>query len=234
MENTSAFKFFIFSPRDSNPVVHPLVKETYGMWREVWLAALGELEGATDLKSDDYTRQEQVGALLYEDEVVGSVFFTRVDLSDPMWRKDSYFAAWPEETMLEWGEKRPGFQLMVCSWFTLSPKMRRNATGLSAKQLLTSLSTQHMLRTDGCSGMLGTMRNNRGMNTVTYNVNATPILTDLQMHGVGVDLVIFDKETINAAPKGALMLEAAEIYDRSQELWTEMTTTQKRRLKLAA
>ena len=216
-----------------NSGILPLVKETYDMWREVWLSALGELDGATDLKSDDYTRQEQVGALLYEGEVVGSVFFTRVNLNESMWRKDSYFAAWPEETMLEWGAKRPGFQLMVCSWFTLSPKMRRNATGLSAKQLLTSLSTEHMLQTEGCSGMLGTMRNNRGMNTVTYNVHATPILTDLQMHGVGVDLVIFDKDTIQNAPTGALMPEAREIYSRSQELMIEMLQP-KRALKSAA
>lgn len=233
MENTSGFKFFIFSPREMNPQLTPLVKETYEMWRDVWLSALGELDGATDLKSDDYTRQEQVGALLYDNEVVGSVFFTRVDLSEPMFRKDSYFAAWPEETMLDWGTKRPGFQLMVCSWFTLSPKMRRNATGISAKQLLTSLSTEHMLQTEGCSGMLGTMRNNRGMNTVTYNVHATPILTDLQMHGVGVDLVIFDKETIQNAPTGALMPEAREIYSRSQELLTEIARS-KNDLKIAA
>jgi len=211
-------KFFVFNPRDPHPFAQEVATQTYDMWREVWLAALGELEGAKDLKSDDFTRQEQIGVLLEDGVAIGSVFFANVDLAKPMWRKDSYFSAWPEDTMVKIG--REYSTVLVCSYFTLSQNYRRSSQGFNGKQLLSALAVEHFFNTES-SAMVGTMRVNRGMHTLCYDLHALPIERDLEMHGVKVDLVLFDQKRLKSdlTLRGPMAREAHEIYAASQLEW---------------
>jgi hypothetical protein len=219
MAKLSDFSFFLINARDSSEAISPYVSKAYDMWRGVWLGALSELEGKTDIHSDDFTRQELVGVLFHGIEAIGSVSFSSVNLALPMWRKDSYFSAWPEENLISLGNRFSGNQILICSYFTLAPKWRRDAPGFSAKRLLSALAVAHFINSS-FSAMVGTMRVNRGMHKLCYDLGADAVLTDIQMHGVAVDLIVFDKVRMQAnAIKGPMTKEAYDIYFHSQLLW---------------
>ncbi len=220
-------RFYVFNPRDPHPFAQDVILKSYQMWHEVWVAALGELDGATDLKSDDFTRQQSVGVLFHNDQPIGSVFFSNVDLGLSMWRKDSYFAAWPEATMIELGQRYPN--VLVCSYFTLSSGFRRGTQGFNGKQLLSALAVEHFFNSR-LPAMVGTMRVNRGMHTLCYDLHAAPLIQGLEMHGVAVDLILFDQQKLkDKTLRGPMAKEAAEIYAISSAEWRRRTS-----LKLAA
>lgn len=216
-------RFYVFNPRDPHPFAQDVVSKSYDMWRGVWVAALNELEGETDLKSDDFTRQQDVGVLFQDGVAVGSVFFSNVDLKLPMWRKDSYFSAWPEQTMIDLGGVYPS--VLVCSYFTLSAAFRRGTRGFNGKQLLAALAVEHFFNTTS-PAMVGTMRVNRGMHMLCYDLHATPVVTGLQMHGVEVDLILFDQKRLQAdrTLRGPMASEAADIYAASKMEWHVRTS----------
>jgi hypothetical protein len=197
--NLEKLSYYIFNTHESILDHSEIVNEAYLMWKDVWSSALMELEGSDKIHSDDFSRHQQVGALFYNKEPIGLCLFSSVDLNLQVWRDDSYFKSWPEELLKNIGKNNPGKKILICCYFTLSKKWRRGVNGVNFKNVLTGIAVKHFIHSD-CDLMVGTMRKDRGMDKMTYQWGATPVLQDQTMHGVLVDLVLFDKKECEKAP----------------------------------
>jgi hypothetical protein len=185
----------------------PLIGEAYRCWSEVWKDAFRELENRTDLPSDDFTRQDEVGAIFHGYECVALSFFRWVDLASPMVQDDSYFSVWPQSARD--AACADGSSICISSNFTLAAPWRR-ASGCSLKDVLAALVVERFLVSDAHS-LVGTMRNDRRMNELAYSVGLRPVLKGVIHHGVEVDLMLYRRGSCSrppAAPLEEMVIEA--------------------------
>jgi hypothetical protein len=156
----------------------------------VWTQTFAELEGLERLASDDFTRQDEIGALFHDWECVGMTFFRWVDLQNPIFKDDSYFKPWSAEALAKATSR--GTRVCISSHFTVATQWR-SARGCSLKDVLGALIVERFLRSD-CDTLVGTMRNDRGMNKFTYRFGAKPVEKNALHHGVPVDLIAFYRD----------------------------------------
>jgi hypothetical protein len=178
----------------------PLVGEAYRCWAEVWKETFQELENRSDLPSDDFTRQDEVGAIFHGYECVALSFFRWVDLRSPMVQDDSYFAVWPQSARD--AACADGSNVCISSNFTLAAPWRR-ASGCSLKDVLAALVVERFLVSDA-EALVGTMRNDRRMNDLAYSVGLRPVLQGVIHHGVEVDLMVYRRGPCSRPPAAPL------------------------------
>jgi len=185
-----ALSFPLLRPSDIGPADVPLVGEAYRCWAEVWKETFAELDDRSDLPSDDFTRQDEVGALFHEYECIALSFYRWIDLGSPIYRDDSYFAVWPEE--VRDAACASGSRICVSSNFTISAPWRR-AGGCSLKDVLGALVVERFLQSDAPT-LVGTMRADRGMSKLTDRLGFRRLKEGVVHHGVDVDLVAFFRD----------------------------------------
>jgi hypothetical protein len=142
------------------------------------------------LHSDDFTRQDEISALFHGYECIALFFSRKVDLSSPLAKDDSNFSVWPAAARDAACAR--GSRVWVSSNITIHPHWRRPAN-CSLSRLICALIIERFLISDA-DVLVGTMRNDRRMNTVTYELGAKPLARDVIHHGVPVDLVAFYRE----------------------------------------
>jgi hypothetical protein len=176
------------------------LERAYACWQKVWSAMLSDLDG-TELKfSDDFTRQDEIGALFLGDDCVGLSGYRWLDLSLSLARKDSYFAPWPPELLDEIAAQTP--RVCIGSNLVVSAPFRDLLAPLKLGEVLLALAVRRF-KESAAQIMLGTMRNNRAMNSHAYRFGARPLQTNVMSHNVPVDLVAFERDaacSINLPP----------------------------------
>jgi hypothetical protein len=192
--------YHLLRPRDVGVADVPLVGEAYRCWSEVWKEAFQELENRSDLPSDDFTRQDEVGAIFHGYECVALSFFRWVDLGSPMVQDDSYFSVWPQRARD--AACAEGSNVCISSNFTLAAGWRR-ASGCSLKDVLAALVVERFLVSDA-SALVGTMRNDRRMNDLAGSVGLRAVLQGVIHHGVEVDLMVYHRATCSRPPASPL------------------------------
>ncbi len=181
--------YHLLRPRDARPADIPLLGEAFRCWSQVWQSTFYELEKATYLPSDDFTRQDEIGALFHDWECIATTSYRWIDFANPIYHRDSYFAAWSEEALRSAGSY--GTRICISSSFTIAEGWRR-ATGFPIKELLGALVVDRFLLSDAAT-LVGTMRNDRGMSRLTSRLGFRTIAADAIHHGVSVDLVAFHR-----------------------------------------
>jgi len=184
------FVYEVIAPRASTRVERERWDDVYDCWQTVWGQTLRDLDGAGVVFSDDLTRQHELGCLFYSGRCIGMTAWRWVDLSLRAERDDSYFKAWPR-AVLE-SAFTAGQRVCIGSNLTVLPAWRGAVDGYSIKELLMVLAVKRFLASDA-DVMVGTMRNDRGMNGLVYRLGAMPLSRDVAHHGVAVDLVTFTR-----------------------------------------
>jgi hypothetical protein len=167
----------------------------YATWRSVWAKTFEVLDGASGIYSDDFTRQDELGALFHAGECIGLTAFRWVDFGAATAQHDSYFKAWPataKTALLGFGPR-----VCVGSYLTVEAAWRGPCGPFSVKELLLALAIERFLASDA-DVMAGTLRNDRGMNGLGYRLGARPLVSDVPFHGVSVDLVAFGRDAKDA------------------------------------
>lgn len=162
--------------------------KAYAMWHATWLATLNELDKVETLNSDDFTRQQEHLVLFFGDKAVGSASFGVLDIRKPYGYRDSVLKVWPIENLRQIGEDNK--TILVCTYMTIDPEFRGIDFIAKLKVILGGVAIC-LFRESGFKVMLATMRNNRGMNTLAYQLGAQCVVRDAIAHGVAVDLVKF-------------------------------------------
>jgi len=195
-----ALSYHLLHPKDVGPADVPLIGEAYRCWAEVWRETFAVLEGRSDVPSDDFTRQDEVGALFHGYECIALSFYRWVDLSSLIVRDDSYFSVWPSDICD--AACAHGTRICVSSNFTISAAFRR-AEGCSLKDVLGALVVERFLASQADT-LVGTMRCDRGMSRLTDRLGFTRLREGVTHHGVDVDLVAFYRASCVRTPSSEL------------------------------
>ena len=191
-----ALSYHRLHPRAAGIADAPLLGEAYRCWRDVWKTTLRELDNLPDVPSDEFTRQDEIGALFHDYECIGLTGFRWVDTSQPMFLDDSYFKIWPTSA----SDAARAFGPIACilSNLTVSPAWRR-ARGPRVMELLGCLSVDRFVQSDG-DVLVGTPRVDRGVNRLCYRLGFRSLMSDVVHHGVNIDLVAFYRRVSERLP----------------------------------
>ena len=215
-------KYLVLPGTDPDPEYLDEYTKAFQLWKDVWSATFLELDGTARLFSDDFSRQDEVGAIFDEtDQCLALVFLRESNLSLPGGTLDSYFAPWPPEAL----EKltRDGSKIQVGSYITVAPAHRGpRAEGPKLKGLLLELAVQHLLASD-CAAMTGITRRDKGVHHMAYGSGATLLQENIIYHGVPTDLVAWYAATLKKSC--TMSLEAAR-------LWSTQTTVRRIQMKI--
>jgi hypothetical protein len=188
--------YHLLYPREAGSSDAPLLAEAYRCWSAVWKETFRQLENLQDLRSDDFSRQDEVGALFHGHECIGLSFFRWADLGSPIVRADSYFAPWSAEAID--AAAKHGTRVCMGSYFTIAAAWRR-ASGCSLKDVLIALIIERFLISDA-DLLIGSLRNDRGVNALCYRNGFHLIQKDVVFHGIQSDLAAFYRATCVRPP----------------------------------
>jgi len=193
-------EFHLFRPRSSR---HPLLRAAYELWRNEWLATLGELDGITRLHSDEFGRLDEIGVLSIGQRCISIIGLRWFDLSLPMAREDSYFQHWPEEVINRVAHGIVATTSNVCvhsDWrrAIIDPSAERAGAPASLTLTTVALGFRRCMESPA-EHVIAVTRNDRSMNRVAAAAGAMTI-GQIQLHGIDSDLILLTRE--NAKTRG--------------------------------
>ena len=212
-EHTLGLRYLTLKVRE--PKDQALLSEAFRCWQTVWSETLHELDGVTRLPSDNFSRQDEVGALFRGGVCLGLSCYRWVDLSLPVHRADSYFEVWSNAAV---GQLvKYGTRVCIGSQISVPREYRGRDRGVSVKDLLLSMAVRRFLASDA-DVMTGVMRNDRSMNVLGYRLGGQPLVEGTELHGVKVDLLAFYRQTIAPAwtPLESSVWETSERMRRNE------------------
>lgn len=187
-------------------------KKIYDCWNLVWSQAFQELHGDVNLESDNFTRQDFIGAIFMDGECVAMSLFRHMDANSSTLKRDSYFSNWSEIHIAKLCSNGP--RILVCSHFTIHPKARGSKSDdqPAVRDLLTGLSIM-VIKNSKADAMTGAMRKNRNVHKLTYDWGSEKIASDISSgHGDFVDLIMMSQKT---------PIEGHPTYPIVENLWNE-------------
>jgi hypothetical protein len=193
MGNVVGWSYHLLRPRQPPQRQKARVASAYQCWKRCWTEMMRELDGVELASSDDFLRQDEIGALYCGSVCVGLSGYRWIDIGMPAARDDSYFKAWPKAA-LDAVEQR-GRLVCVGSNLVVAPEWRGRVEPMRIPQLLLELAVKRFVDSDA-DLMVGTMRNDRRMNEIVYHLGATALAQGLTHHNVPVDLVVFERSTL--------------------------------------
>jgi hypothetical protein len=211
------WSYHLMLPRSVDAAERERMFRVHLCWRDTWGAMLRDLDGEELRFSDDFARQDEIGALFNGSECVGLSGYRFVDLSLPWHRADSYFGPWPAPLVEQIAASSP--RVCIGSNLVVAPSWRGALTPLRVSEMLLALAVQRFADSEA-QIMLGTMRNDRRMNHVSYRMGARPLRTNVLHHHVAVDLVMFTRnsvEDVGLPPIRWVWPNASAIERRSHE-----------------
>lgn len=181
-------------------VIHqPLLDAAYELWRDVWQMTFLEADGIADLRSDEFTRQDEVGILTAGTSCVSVTALRWLDLSTARAREDSYFKPWPAEALQALGSSIVGISsnaVVHPDWrgTLLAPPEGSSAKPVRLVYAGVGLTIQRFFESSAqCS--VAVTRNDRHMDRVCQSLGATS-LGRIILHGVDADVMHFPRRAI--------------------------------------
>lgn len=190
--------------------------KTYKCWKEVWSHAYQELGVDPVQNSDSFTKHDEVNALFYKGQCAGLITFKWIDLNNPVEWEDSYFAIWPDEAKIRL--LAHGNKIILATYLTVHFDFRRNAYGISWKDLLIALIIKR-LKNSNYDAMVAAPRITKSSQIATYRHGAEALSKDVKypIPNETVDLIIWDKKNDLTSKDPVVQLIA-------DHLWEEATT----------
>ena len=184
----------------------PLLESAYEVWRDVWQQTLEELDGATQVHSDEFLRQSEVGVLAVRGRCIAVTGLRWLDLSLARAREDSYFQHWPKDAMAALGHRVVG----VASNTAVHPEWRgalieppRGQPGEPSRLAFTTIALSvRRVVASWADSLIALTRNDRSIDRVAAALGATR-LGQIQVHGIDTDVICIERR--NAVPESPIV-----------------------------
>jgi hypothetical protein len=198
-----ALEYHLFRPRSSHD---PLLERAYELWREGWRTTLFELDGTTELHSDEFGRQDEIGVLALDGSCVALTGIRWLDMSLPRAREDSYFRSWPADAVAMIADRVVTIAsntLVHPAWrgTIIEPPLGHPGDSVRLAFTTNALSTCRFLASSAQS-LIALTRNDRAIDRVMAALGSTR-LARIQMHGIETDIVRIERR--DAIPEGPVV-----------------------------
>jgi hypothetical protein len=183
----SRLDYHLVTPRSKKSTA--VLIRAYETWREGWSTVYSELDGASELHSDEFTRLDHVSVLFHDGVCVSFVGIRWLDLSLPWSIHDSYFKKWPKHVLDNLGT---GILGIACNAI-IPPEWRGgvvmapSGATLPLKDLTVRLALRRFLESNARI-FVAVPRNDRNMHRVTGDAGSRR-MARIEMHGIESDIV---------------------------------------------
>jgi len=192
--NESKFRYVLCPGRHPKPEFSKIYNEIYGCWRNLWLNAYEELKVDKPLYSDNFTRQDFIGAILYEEKCIALLCFRWGNSLAPDFIKDSSLSLWQDEDIKV--ASKYGHRIIICTQLAVHPLARNDSLGVSMLDLMTGVSLEMLKRTQA-DALAAHMRIDRKVNEVCAQLGAEVIRPNIHFSGgISGDFMVFYREKI--------------------------------------
>jgi hypothetical protein len=206
-ERLLEYRLEVIPVRQTPPEFRASFEAAYLAWLKMWTPVFTPL-GHPPLASDDFTRQDEIGAIFRDSTCLAFTLYRTVDTESRAVRDDSYFRIWPELAVAALARDSP--RILICSYLAVERAARRRSAGVSLTEVMIAMNSRYLLESQA-SASAGMTRNDRGINTVCRAQGARLLASGLKFHGFDVDLVAFYKNELSAS-----VTPYAEVLD---EFW---------------
>lgn len=198
--------YTIKGKKKNNPdYLKNIYDDVFKAWHETWEQTYTQdFHSTKKLASDDFTRQDEIMAIFYDNKCAALCFFSSVDMKDRTSVLDSYFQCWPNSAIS--GLTAEGNNILVCSQFTVCEGFRKTGAieleNTPWKIILIALLSKYFLESN-TNAMTGNTRVNKGVEKLTYQFGAIPLVERMEYQAGAdttyVDLVTFFKNNVYQA-----------------------------------
>jgi hypothetical protein len=188
-------------------------RSAYETWKDCWYEVYRSIGKEHLAHSNAFTETDAVTALFYGDTCASLLLHKHVDLREPLWREDSYFAPWPAEALASLTKN--GSNVLICSHYTVHKEFRKGGRfefPFAVKDFIAGISFRYFLST-GAEAMTGNMRNAKGVQKSFYKWGATPLLTGVPCNGETSDLVGVFRDAVNLEADPLLSPLVAQLWN---------------------
>jgi hypothetical protein len=214
MLDISKLKFVEFVPGTNKENLTNAEKEAFQLWHSCWTDAYKYFGWKDQVFSDQWTRQDLVGVLFYEDNPIGVICFKIHDLSHPFAMYDSCLRMWPKEIIGEAISLSKGTKCLVPCWLTVHPEWRKQKPGFDTRYILSSFATEKLLDSN-VDLMLASVVRSSNMHKAVYDSGAEPLKINAKEKDLEIDLVIWRKERLKDFQYPRFNAEIKSIYQTS-------------------
>jgi len=196
-------QYVIVPGQRPQPEMRALYEEVYKFWENIWEGAFKDLKKPEGfLKSDAFTRQDYVGAVLVDGKCMGLCFYRVVEADMPTTAKDSYFANWGETHLKKLRSR--GNRVVVMGNLTVAKEARGTTLGFSMKDLILGTAAKICLWLEA-DAMTLAPRRDRNVQRACAMWGAETIAQEIPSgHGDHVDLMCFFRDVIKTYPRPEL------------------------------
>lgn len=195
-----------------HPQMRTVYQDVYKFWEEIWETTFKDLDKPADyLKSDAFTRQDYIGAVLGDGKCLGLCFYRVVDGTMRATARDSYFSNWSETHIQKL--RTHGDKIVIMGNLTVSPEARGTRLGFSMKDLILGTAAKIFTWLEA-DAMTLAPRRDRNVQRACAMWGAEIIAREIPSghSDVTVDLMSFFKDSVKACPR-------PELADLVDTLW---------------
>ncbi|MBY0414581.1 MAG: hypothetical protein K2Q18_10460 [Bdellovibrionales bacterium] len=215
--------------KDNPEHLKEIHQKSFKCWHNTWDDFYhGEHHSSAKLNSNEFTRQDDVLALFYEDECFAITFFKEVFWSDSTASLDAYFNAWGPEAIE--GLRKNGDRVLICSQFTVAKSFRNRNVDIPWKSILFFLSIKCFLESKS-DVMTGMMRVKKGMGKMSVQAGGSALALNVickDHEDEPADLIGFFKEGVGR------VYNNHPYNERFNEVWSRKNGEDHSQLRLVA
>jgi len=196
-------RFQLFVPHRTHD---PMLESAYQVWRDVWQQTWQEAQVATQVYSDEFTRQDEIGVLSLGADCLSVTCMRWLDLSRARSLEDSYFKHWPEEAVA----RIAGRFVCVGSNTAVHPSWRRaliqpphDQAGDPVRLAFAAIAlTVQRFVSSSADSLVALTRNDRSIDRILVALGSTT-LARIKICGNDTDVICVERHT--ATPEGSVI-----------------------------
>lgn len=206
------FKLYFLNGSFCSPKFQDVYLSAYQHWREMWRMTFRELDGADNLVSDNFTRQDEILALFDQDKCIAMVCNRLIDPALQSHQEDSYFQTWPRDIFdqIQLYNKK----VVIGNQITIDPNYRKLQEGTPFKFVLMWLYHRRLLETADLA--LGAVREDKKLDQLFTKFGAEILAAHVIQHNVPVSLIAVWKNKIALMHEDLPMEWLNQVYQNAQ------------------
>ncbi len=179
----------------------------YSLWQSQWSSVLKETRGLGQLFADNFTRQDEVMALVAGSECIAICCHRIVEMRNQAHKDDSYFVEWPKQVVNKLAQDYSG-PMVIASQLAIRSDFRRAATGSMVSQVMVYLTLKKMKRLP-ISGVIVSARTLRGMSALCETCNPLKI-AEVEMNREPSALYVYEPHLISFSKLNPEVIDLGE------------------------
>jgi hypothetical protein len=206
------FKYYLFSPTNPPFEYVELHDQAFRSWITVVRSAFEEVGNwQTEHLHDDFVRQNVVGCLCSEDEVVATFLHSFSSIYTQATRTFRYMQSNYPELFFQGLQSLGIKNVLSVHYLAVAPQWRKGRGGIQIAPVMMGLAQrirdQYML-----DALIGVYRKDRNVHEIAYSLGGDCVIADVYNHNTLCDLIVMNKNKPYVYP-------SKEIGDQISFFW---------------